>query len=164
MCACSVVPDSATPWTAARQAPLSVGFSRQDYWSGLPFPSQGDLPDPEIESGLLVSPALAGGFFITAPPRKPNFSPWTAANQAPLSLGFSRQEYWSGQPFPSPGVFPTQGSNPALLCGRQILYHLSYQFLWLLNFVSQLERPPIRLRLKFTQSFFIIFLWFEFQV
>ena len=38
MCACSVVPDSATPWTAARQAPLSMGFSRQDYWSGLPFP------------------------------------------------------------------------------------------------------------------------------
>ena len=40
---------SATPWTVARQAPLSMGFSRQEYWSGLPFPSPGDLPNPEIE-------------------------------------------------------------------------------------------------------------------
>ena len=49
-----------TPWTVAHQAPPSMGFSRQEYWSGLPFPSPGDLPDPEIE---LVSPALAGGLF-----------------------------------------------------------------------------------------------------
>ena len=42
----------ATPWTVAYQAPLSMGFSRQEYWSVLPFPSPGDLPDPEIESGL----------------------------------------------------------------------------------------------------------------
>ena len=48
----------ATPWTVAYQAPLSMGFSRQEYWSGLPFPSPGDLPDPGIES---VSPTLAGG-------------------------------------------------------------------------------------------------------
>ena len=45
----SVVPDSATPWTAAHQAPLSMGFSRQGYWSELPFSSPGDLPDPGIE-------------------------------------------------------------------------------------------------------------------
>ena len=45
----------ATPWTVAYQAPLSMGFSRQEYWSGLPFPSPGDLPDPGIEPG---SPAL----------------------------------------------------------------------------------------------------------
>ena len=53
-----------TPWTVARQAPLSLGFSRQEYWSGLPFPLQGDLPDPGIEP---TSPASAGGFFITEP-------------------------------------------------------------------------------------------------
>ena len=41
--------DAATPWTAARQAPLSMGFSRQEYWSGLPYPPPGDLPDPRIE-------------------------------------------------------------------------------------------------------------------
>ena len=44
----------ATPWTLAYQAPLSVGFSRQEYWSGLPFPSSGDLPDPGIEPGSLI--------------------------------------------------------------------------------------------------------------
>ena len=43
----------ATPWTVARQAPLSMGFSNQEYWSGLPFPSPGDLPNPGIEAGLL---------------------------------------------------------------------------------------------------------------
>ena len=56
------------PWTVACQAPLSMGFSRQEYWSGLPFPSPGDLPDPEIEP---TAPALAGGFFTTEPPEKP---------------------------------------------------------------------------------------------
>ena len=52
---CSVVSDSfATPWTVACQAPLSMGFSRQEYWSGLPFPSPGDLPDPGIKPGFLI--------------------------------------------------------------------------------------------------------------
>ena len=56
-------------------------------------------------------------------------TPWTVAHQAPPSMEFSRQEYWSGLPFPSPGIFPTQGSNPGLLHCRQMLYHLSQ--LWL---------------------------------
>ena len=51
-----------TPWTVARQAPLSKGFPRQDYWSGLPFPSSGNLPDPGMEP---ISPVLAGRFFTT---------------------------------------------------------------------------------------------------
>ena len=51
----SVISDSATPWTVAHQAPLFMGFSRQEYWSGLPFPPQGNLPNPRIEPG---SPAL----------------------------------------------------------------------------------------------------------
>ena len=50
-----------TPWTVALQAPLSMGFPRQEYWSGLPFPSPGDLPDPGVEPTSLVSPALIGG-------------------------------------------------------------------------------------------------------
>ena len=54
-----------TPWTVARQAPLSVGFSRQEYWNGLPCPPPGDFPDPEIEPTSLMSPALAGVFFTT---------------------------------------------------------------------------------------------------
>ena len=63
----SVVSDSATPWTVAHQAPLSIGFSRQEHWSGLPLPAPGDLPDPGIEPTSLVSPALAGRFFTTEP-------------------------------------------------------------------------------------------------
>ena len=54
-----------TPWTVAHQAPLSVGFSRQEYWIGLPFPPPGDLPDPGIEPTSLAFLALAGGFFTT---------------------------------------------------------------------------------------------------
>ena len=56
----------ATPWTVAHQAPPSMGFSRQEYWSGLPFPSPGDLPDPGIESR---SPALQADT-LTSEPRK----------------------------------------------------------------------------------------------
>ena len=57
-----------TPWTVAPQAPFSMGFSRQEYWSGLLIPPSGDLPDPGIK---LVSPASAGGFFTTEPSRRP---------------------------------------------------------------------------------------------
>ena len=56
----------ATPWTVAHQAPLSMGFSRQEYWSGLLCPPPGDLPDPEIKLESLMSPALASGFFTTS--------------------------------------------------------------------------------------------------
>ena len=57
-----------TPWTVARQAPLSMGFPRQEYWSELPFPPPGDLPNPGVEP---ASPVLADRFFSTAPPGKP---------------------------------------------------------------------------------------------
>ena len=60
-----------TPRTVARQVPLSIGFSRQEYWSEQPFPSPGDLPDPGMEPMSLVSPALVGGFFTTELPEKP---------------------------------------------------------------------------------------------
>ena len=60
----------ATPWTVAYQAPPSMGFPRQEYWSGLPFPSPGDLPNPGIEPG---SPALQADALPSEPPRKPNF-------------------------------------------------------------------------------------------
>ena len=112
----------ATPWTAACQAPLSIGFPRQEYWSRLPFPSPGDLPDPGIKP---MSPtlqtdclplshwgSLQGGWkwkslsyvwlFVT---------PWTAVRQAPLSMGFSRQKHWSRLPFPSPGDLPDPGTE-----------------------------------------------------
>ena len=111
---------SATLSTVACQALLFMGFFREEYWSGLPFPPPVDLPKPGIAPLSLVSAALAGGFFTTEPPGKPlnvymlllllsHFSrvrlcvtPEMAAHQAPPSLGFSRQEHWSGLPFPSP--------------------------------------------------------------
>ena len=63
-----VVSDSLRPygWTVAHQARLSMGLSRQEYWSGRPCPSLGDLPDPGIETPSLISPALAGRFFTTS--------------------------------------------------------------------------------------------------
>ena len=61
-------PTLVTPRTIARQAPLSMGFSQKEYWSGLPFPLPGDLPNPGIQP---ASPALEAGFFTTEPPGKP---------------------------------------------------------------------------------------------
>ena len=58
----------ATLWTVAHQAPLSVKFSRQEYWNGLPYPPPGDLPDPGMEPKSPMSPALLGGFFTTSTP------------------------------------------------------------------------------------------------
>ena len=141
----------------AHQAPLSMGCSRQEYWSGLPLPLPGSLPDPGIEPESAAAPALAvaakslqscltlcdpiDGSLPGSPvpgilqartlewvaisfssagkwkvkvkslSRVRLFStPWTAAYQAPPSMGFSRQEYWSGVPLLSPS-------------GRWVLYH-----------------------------------------
>ena len=90
-----------TPWTVACQSSLSMGFPRQEYWSGLPFPSPEDLPNPEIEPKF---PALAGRFFTAEPPGKPLktivvhslsrvqlfMTWWTAAHQASLSFTISQ--------------------------------------------------------------------------
>ena len=67
----------ATSWTVASQAPLSVGFSRQEYWNGLPFPPPGDLPNLGIKPTSL---ALAGGFFTTEPPGKTSLQEATCLN------------------------------------------------------------------------------------
>ena len=69
-CAFSVTSNSATPWNTAPQAPLSTGFSKQEYWSGLPFLPPGDFPDPGIEPMSPTFPAMAGRFFTTQPPGK----------------------------------------------------------------------------------------------
>ena len=67
---CSCVRLVSTPWSVTLQAPLSVGFPRQEYWSGLPFPSLGDPPDPGIKPMSLESPALQA-VSTTGPPGKP---------------------------------------------------------------------------------------------
>ena len=74
----------ATPWILAFQALLSMGFSRQEHWSGLPCPPPGDLPNPGIEPVSLMSPALASGFFITS-----------ATWEAPIcAILFKNYVYW----------------------------------------------------------------------
>ena len=70
-----------TPWTAACQAPLSMEFSKQACWSGLPFPPLGDLPDPGIEPPSLASTTLAGGFLTTMPPGKLHIYPQLFTNK-----------------------------------------------------------------------------------
>ena len=105
-------------WTVAHQTPLSIEFSRKEYWSGLPCPPPGDIPHSGTEPASFICPALAGRFFTTS-------KTWEAQNihtaaaaslqSCPTlcdsidgslpgfpSLGFSRQEHRSGLPFPSP--------------------------------------------------------------
>ena len=122
--------DSATPWTVADQAPLSMEFSRQEYWSGLLFPSPGDLPYPGIEPR---SPTLQADPLISEPPGRPRtelsrsvvsdslrprglqptrlLHPW-------VSLG---KNTGVGYHFLLQGIFLIQGSNPGLPCCRQTL-------------------------------------------
>ena len=102
----------ATPWTVAYQVPLSIGFSRQEFRSGLPVPSPGDIPNPGINPGSRT-------FQADSLPSKPTgkyvllfASLWTLTCQVPLSIGFSRQEYWSGLPFPPLGDLPDPRMEP----------------------------------------------------
>ena len=95
-----------TPWTAAYQAPLSMGFSRQEYWCGLPCLPPVNLPNPAIEPRSPASQTDSLPLLLLLLSRFSRVrlcaTPETAAHQAPPSLGFSRQEHWSGLPFPSP--------------------------------------------------------------
>ena len=127
----------ATPWTVAYQASPSMGFSRQEYWSGLPFPSPGDLPDPGIEPG---SPALEAGALTSEPPETTQFCKaiqFSSVAQSCPTLCDPMDCNLLGllRPWDSPGkntgvdchfllqgIFLTQEPNPGLLHYRQILY------------------------------------------
>ena len=75
----------ATPWTVALQALLSMAFSRQEYWNGLPFPPPGDLPNPRVKSESPASPAMRGGFFTTEPPKLGGWT-WVHLSPPPLCM------------------------------------------------------------------------------
>ena len=77
MCVCVCGGICETPWKVACQAPLSMEFCRQEYWSGLPFPPPEDLPDSSIKSMSLMSPASAGGFFTTSATWEALYIYWT---------------------------------------------------------------------------------------
>ena len=114
-----------TPWALAHQAPLSMGFSRQEYWSGLPCPFPGDLPDPQIEPASLMSPALVGSFFTPSATRKAPSSKeiiylkscWAAEGAQSGSLSYpggyrGREGGWGGRGCAlSYGWFVLYGSN-----------------------------------------------------
>ena len=104
-----------------------MGFSRQEYWSGLSCPPPGDLTKPGIEPEDLTKPGIEPGSSALQADSLPavQFSsvqllscvrlfatPWTIAHQAPLSIGFFMQEYCSGLPCPPPGGFPDPGMEP----------------------------------------------------
>ena len=71
MCMCQAASDSVTLWTVVYQAPLFVGFPRQEYWGALPCPPPGNLPNPGMQPVPLMSPALVGGSLLLAPPGQP---------------------------------------------------------------------------------------------
>ena len=79
-------PTLCDPMIVSCQAPLSMGFSRQEYWSGLPCPPPGALPGPGMESMSLMSPALAGGFFISSAPGKPTHSTFVKTKKLTILL------------------------------------------------------------------------------
>ena len=89
VCVCaqslSCVQPFATPWTVVCQAPLCMGFSRQEYWNRLPFPPPGKLPDPGVEPECPVTPELAGRFFTTELPGLKSFRPWVKQTCAWIS-------------------------------------------------------------------------------
>ena len=142
----------ATPWTVAYQAPPSMEFSRQEYWSGLPFPSPEDLPNPGIKPRS--PPLQADAFTIWATREAYKWkslshvqlfvTPWTVAHQAPLSMKFSRQEYWSGLPFlppadlPNPGIEPVPLASPTLAGRFFTTKPLGKQWVQLMGWM----RPP----------------------
>ena len=114
VCVCeatSIMSNSLQCYGLVCQAPLSMGFSRQEYWSGFPFPSPGDLPNPGIEPSFLTSPALVGVSFTTS-------TTWPPVKPKPAGLG-SRSLVQ--------GIFPIQGSNQGLLHCKQVFCQLNYQ-------------------------------------
>ena len=119
VCCVQSCPTPAIPWTVAHQAPLSMGFFRQEYWSGLPLPSLGALPDPGREPASLVAPALAGRVF-------------TASATWRLLLWLSKVSSCSAG---DPGSIPGWGRS----AGEGKGYPLQYSWAFL---VAQLGKNP----------------------
>ena len=143
-----------TQWTVAYQATWSMGFSGQEYWSVLPFPSPRDLPNIGIEpmsSALQIEALPSGPLGKSRIPKRGNakecsnyhtialisqaskvkslsrVTPWTVTYQAPLSIGFLRQKYYSRLPFHSPRDLPDPGIKPRSFILQADVSTLSYQ-------------------------------------
>ena len=110
-----------TPWTVARQAPMSMECSRQEYWSGLPFSTPRDLPHPGIKPASLSPPAFAGTFFTTVPPGKPlcqNYKKWQCYMSFPGGSDGKMSAYNAGDR----GSIPGSGRSPGEGNGNPLQY------------------------------------------
>ena len=122
-----------TLWTVARWAPLSMGFSRQEYWSGLPCPPPVDLPDPGIKPMSFMSPALAGGFFTIS-------ATWEAQPLLPHSYRiWSLQPEWKSISLLSTACSSNERGN------RQAQNH-SYNFHTIHLIIKRVSRKPIKMQ------------------
>ena len=133
---------SATPWAVAGQAPLSTGFSRQEHWSGPPFPPPGGLPDPGLKPTSLASPAVAGRRFTTGatweaglprsplhpgrhrPPHCAPFLGWQGAGAAVCSLSERLPSLGNMQSLPPQGFPSHAGRHSAVWMDRDLSIHL----------------------------------------
>ena len=109
----------ATPWTVARQASLSMGFSSKESWNGWTLPPPGDLPDPGIKPSSLTTPALEGGFFITSAISLnlliKQWEPWFAEEQTERwSNSIKGQAGWRRSPESTPECVPVLTPPPCL--------------------------------------------------
>ena len=147
----------ATPGSVACQAPLSMGFPRQEYWCGLPFPSPGDLPDSGIES---VFPALTGRFFTTGPPHRVSCT-WTY----PHNRKMGGKEPADGLPW----VFCSAATSPGRYCFLEHHTEATIKREWVIpvegyaNILLSLKNvsflslsPPLHLSLE--KTFFLSFI------
>ena len=121
---------------SAHQAPPYLGFSRQEHWSGLPFPS------PMHESEKVKVQSLSRVRLLA--------TPWTAAHQAPPSMGFARQEYWSGVPLPSPLQIPrvSQRSDFSKIWPKTRFRGITSHRIWLTRsywgpWIGIFQQPPV---------------------
>ena len=112
-------------WKPASNDWNTKGWPLGFYWNNPEVSSSSRTPEVILPTCSAEDSVVTALEYIL-PLCVPFATPWTVAHQDPLSMEFSRQEYWSGLPCPSPGDLPTQGLNTGLLHCRQILYHLSY--------------------------------------
>ena len=121
LCCFSCVRFFVTPWTVAHQAPLSMEFSRQEYWSGLPFPPPEDLPDPETEPVPLMSPSLQASSLPLVPPGNPTGPYFGIISFCPFTYVLCRSTWFTGYSkfLNITHYYYIQGSFPSGLDGKE---------------------------------------------
>ena len=153
-------PTVCDPWTVACQAPLSIGFSRQEYWSGLLFPTPGVLFNPGVKLESFLSSALAGGFFTTLPPGKPHFCSLESINYGDLLKGKHFGRAWIPK-WLRPKMASIKKATPvSLSLGTHYLICLRHHLLgWYspLNSILRSQSHLIRIQAQRDLIYFFLF-------